>query len=201
MGGWARRGSKQRVSRLFGNKVPPCCPQTRSPCRAANFMQPSSCLWSRGRDRYYHQDGAEKRRKLSGNSVRWIKASGTYRHGSVFSCLHPLLSFILKKKVLLFSVCLSLLHVSCAERLGDLGVCGCDVARSADMDVCVISPRASWERFHLWRVFTHNARHSLRSFRFSARSFFRQIPVPFSAPAQNCLIGIKNQFSTLTLMM
>lgn len=26
-------------------------------------------------------------------------------------------------------------------------------------------------------------------------------PLPFSAPAQNCLIGIKNKFSTLTLMM
>lgn len=193
MGGWARRGFKQGVSKLFGNKVPPCCPQTRSPCQAANFMQPSSRLWSRGRDRYYHQDGAEKRRKLSGNSVRWIKASSTYRHGSVFSCLHPLLSFILKKTALLFSLCLSLLHFSCAERLGDLGVW---------MWCCQISWHGCvWECLCLWRVFTHNALHSLRFFRFSTQSFFCQISVPVFAPAQNCLIGIKNQFSTLTLMM
>lgn len=85
-----------------GGGVPPCCPQTRSPRQAANFMQLSSCLWSWGRDRYYHQDGAEKRRKLSGNALRWIKASGTYRHGSVFFffCLRPLLSFILQFSLL-----------------------------------------------------------------------------------------------------
>lgn len=109
MGGWA-----ECVETLW-KQGPPCCPWTRSPCQAANFMQPSSCLWNRERDRerYYLQDGAEIR---GGN---WVETLAMHKSqwyiimGACFpaSILFPHLLFFPRETILLLSVSAWLFYV------------------------------------------------------------------------------------------
>lgn len=178
-------GRRAKCVETFQKQGPPNCPQTRSPCQTANFMQPSSCWWNRerDRDRYYLWDCAE----TGGNWVETLAMNKSKRYIVTGACFLPPSSLLIYSKghypsVFCVPLCFALYVLGGWETWAC--VCMWHFHISWERFVCILVPRPSWVMQYLWWLFTRNAQNSLQFHVFSTPLFFCQIFVPFSSACQ-----------------